>query len=270
MRTLHYDQIYNENCLELMAEMTPHSVDVVLTSPPYNTNKKCSTTTNTRTVQAEKGIYTYARYDGYNDNLTNEDYCEFIGDCFKNFDKVLKNDGVILWNMSYGNENADALFLSLNKIISLGFTVADILCWKKKSAMPINQSKNKATRICEYVFVICRTSEQKSFHANKRITSLRPTGQKMYECFENFIEAPNNDGVNALNKAAFSTELCTKLLKIYAPENALVYDPFMGTGTTANACIKMGFHFLGSEISKEQCDYANERIKMQQTQVSFL
>lgn len=47
--------------------------------------------------------------------------------------------------------------------------------------------------------------------------------------FFNFIEAKNNDG-SCPYKATYSTELCTKLLDIYAPIGSVVYDPFIGTG----------------------------------------
>lgn len=59
-----------------------------------------------------------------------------------------------------------------------------------------------------------------------------------------------------------------QLLKIYCNSEAkrVVYDPFMGTVTTAAACIRYDagenkIEYFGSEISKEQCDYADERIK---------
>jgi DNA modification methylase len=55
--------------------------------------------------------------------------------------------------------------------------------------------------------------------------------------------------------------LVKKLLEIYAPKNAVVYDPFMGSGTTAVACKEMGLHWIGSEISKNQCEWADKRLK---------
>ena len=64
-----------------------------------------------------------------------------------------------------------------------------------------------------------------------------------------------------MNKATFSTELVRKLLKIYAKKNSVIYDPFMGTGTTALACIIDEHKYIGSEISKKQCLYAEKRIK---------
>lgn len=255
--------IYNMNCLELMQQMDSACSDVILTSPPYNTNKKGSANVTTNTVPTKQGEFTYARYDGYNDNLTNDEYCDFIEDCFKGFDRVLRPNGVILWNASYGNENANAMFLALNRIIQTGFTIADVITWKKKSALPDNQSPNKATRICEFVYVIVRSTEYKTFRTNKKVSSTRPTGQKMYSPFYNFIEAPNNDGKNDLNKATFSTKLVSHLLELYAPNDkeTVVFDPFIGTGTAAVGAIKLGMQYIGSEISAAQVNYSNERIK---------
>ena len=118
--------------------------------------------------------------------------------------------------------------------------------------MPNNTSKNKLTRIVEHVFVFCRKDEFKTFEANKKVKSIRKTGQKMYENVYNFIEAKNNDKVSKLNKATYSTELILKLMDIYCKDESLIYDPFSGTCTTQNACIIRGFSSIGSEISENQ------------------
>ena len=49
---------------------------------------------------------------------------------------------------------------------------------------------------------------------------------------------------------------------MYAPygKDTVVYDSFMGTGTTAVACKVLGMNCYGSELSKAQCDFANSRI----------
>ena len=140
------------------------------------------------------------------------------------------------------------------------FTLADIIVWKKKSATPNNVSHNKMTRIIEYVYVFCRKDEFHTFNCNKRELSKRDTGQSIYENVFNFINAKNNDNSTDLNKATFSTELVRKLNNTYAKPNSVIYDPFMGTGTTAIACLVDGHKYIGSEISKEQCDYAEKRI----------
>lgn len=55
-------------------------------------------------------------------------------------------------------------------------------------------------------------------------------------------------------------------MDIYAGDEFTVYDPFMGTGTTAIACINKRLPYVGSEISKRYVMYANERIKQQNKQ----
>ena len=140
------------------------------------------------------------------------------------------------------------------------FTLADIIVWKKQTATPNNVSHNKMTRIVEYIYVFCRKDEFYTFNCNKKKLKERDTGQAIYENIFNFITAKNNDGSTDLNKATFSTELVRKLLLLYTKENDLVYDSFMGTGTTAKACIIEKRSYLGSELSKEQCDYANKRL----------
>ena len=50
-------------------------------------------------------------------------------------------------------------------------------------------------------------------------------------------------------------------MNVYTQEGDIIYDPFMGTGTTGLACKLSKRQFIGSEISKSQVDYSNERIK---------
>jgi DNA modification methylase len=261
--------IYNENCLATLERMEEkNGFDFIITSPPYNTNVKANAKRNVLTAKVKEKCYTYARYDGYDDSRTNEEYCEFIANLFKKIDEKMKPNGCVLWNASYGNENADALFLSLATIINKGFSIADVISWKKTCAMPNTSSSNKATRICEFVFVICRNYELKTFRSNKKESGRRADGQMMYIPFTNFIEAKNNDGSNPYNKATFSIEFVQKLLNLYVG-GGIVYDPFMGTGTTAVACKKMGINYIGSELSQNQVQYALKRIKEECCQLSL-
>ena len=234
--------------------------DVILTSPFYNTNKKAG---KNRTLEnATSSGYAYVRYDTHVDNMTDDEYCDFTVRLFNAFDEVLKKNGVVLYNLSYGAENTEGMFRAVNDIITkTPFTIADVICWKKKSAFPNSVSPNRLTRIFEFVFVFCRESEKATFNMNKKITSIRKSGQKAYENIYNFVEARNNDGYCPYNKATYSSELCEKLLKLYAPTGGLVYDPFIGSGTTAVACKKLGLHYIGSEISEKQVEWANQRLE---------
>lgn len=253
------NKIYNEdNLVTMETHIDANSVDVILTSPPYNTSRKQSQTSksnNTRLKNLE------IRYDVFNEDMTNDEYIEWTVNIFNHFDKILKKNGCVLYNISYGSENVECMFRAVNDIVTrTNFTMADCIIWKKKSATPNNRSANKLTRITEFVFVFCRDDEFGTFITNKKVKSVMETGQNNYENIFNFIEAANNDGANPLNKATYSTELCTKLLKIYARPGSLVYDPFMGTGTTAVAATQLGLNYIGSEISPKQTEYANGRL----------
>ena len=245
--------------LDRMAEIGI-KIDGVITSPFYNTNRE------KKPLKEIEGKYFHLnyrrRYDEFNDMMTEEEYISFTINLFNKIDKVLINNGCILYNMSYGTENTDLMYKTIFNIIDkTPFTVVDTISWKKKNALPNSVSPNRLTRICEFVYVIVRKSEIKSFNANKEISSIRANGQKMYKNYQNFIEAKNNDGSCNLNKATYSSELVTKLIDIYFKENSIIYDPFMGTGTTAVGCLIKRCRYIGSEISLKQVEYAISRIK---------
>ena len=255
-------KIYNEDCFETMEKTQDKQFDIILTSPFYNTNRKAGKNLTLKSSKANEDFYSHVRYDKHVDNLTDAEYCEFTARLFNTFDRVLNTNGVVLYNLNYGAENTEGMFRAINTIITeTPFTVADVIVWKKKAAVPNNCSPNRLTRIWEFVFVFCRKKESRTFLCNKKIKSRRATGQASYENKFNFIEAKNNDGSCSLNKATFSTEFCEKLFDLYVVKpDTFVYDPFIGSGTTAVACLKRGLHCVGSEISAAQCEYANERI----------
>jgi site-specific DNA-methyltransferase (adenine-specific) len=251
MNNFEMNKIYCESNLETMAKMPNNLIDLVLTSPPYNIFN---------TKAKDRG------YDYYEDNKTDNEYIEWTIDLFNEFNRVLKQNGVVIYNMGYGTENPNLMNLTVSSVIqNTNFTLADIIVWKKTTAMPNSPSKNRLTRICEFVYIFCRKDELYSFNANKEIVK-KSDKANFYESINNFIEAPNNDESNDLNKATFSTKFVRKLFKIYAKQNSVVYDPFMGTGTTAKACIIDNHFYIGSELSKSQVEYANKRIEPYLTQ----
>lgn len=241
------NRIYNENCEKTLKRINENCIDGVVTSPPYNIIRPSST---------DRG------YDVYKDGMSNDEYIDFTLRIFNEFDRVIKKNGVVIYNMSYGAENTEVMSLTVADIIrKTSFTLADIIVWKKDCATPNNVSHNRLTRIVEFVYVFCRKGELMTFKANKNILSVSSTGQKIFENAFNFIMARNNDGSTDLNKATYSTELVTKLLKMYIAKDSVVYDPFMGTGTTAVSLINHRCGYIGSELSEEQCKYAESRIK---------
>lgn len=257
------NKIYNEKCSKTLKRMIEdgQKIDLILTSPPYNNSRVAG-----KGKALDRALKEHeSRYDVHVDAMTSEQYIKGITSLFNMFDKVLIKNGVVLWNVSYGNdsssENQGQIWLSIADILQNSpFTVADRIIWKKASALPNNTSSNKLTRIVEDIFVFVRKSEIKSFNAYKEVAKTRDNGQQYYKNYFNFIEAKNNDGACPYNKATYSSDMCLKLFDIYAKEGMLCYDPFMGSGTTAVACKKYGMKYIGSEISENQIKFAEERL----------
>ena len=239
--------IHNEDCLITMNNLDKNSIDVILTSPPYNMTER-------------KDSYN-GRYDVYEDKKTENEYLEWTDKIFNSYDRILKNNGVIIYNFSYSHENPFMPYAVVNSIHkNTVFTVADTLFWKKDTALPLSTSPTKLTRYVEFVFIFVRKNELYTFTTNKKVKSINEkTGQNFYEIYPNIIDAKNNDKATDLNKATFSSEFVRKCLRIYAKENSIIYDSFMGTGTTAEACIIEKMNFIGSELSKNQVEYAKKR-----------
>lgn len=134
-------KLYNGDCIKYMQRMVDENikVDKIITSPPYNIIRPNS---------SDRG------YDIYKDGMSNEEYCDWIVEIFKLYDKILNKNGCIMFNLSYGTENTTIMNEVVYNILKrTNFTLADIIVWKKKSATPNNVSSNKMTRICEYIYI---------------------------------------------------------------------------------------------------------------------
>lgn len=250
------NKIYNEDCFDTMKRMVEdgQKVDIILTSPPY-----CTPNDDARKYTDYKFNNYQVHYDVFEGFENPESYRDWSIKLFNNYNQILQKDGVILYNISYTAKTPDLVYLVISDIIcNTEFTVADCISWKKNSALPQNQNPNRLTRVCEFVFVLCRKAELKTFKTNKQ-----KNGTK-YTTFFNYVEAPNNDimdiSINKLNGATFSSSFVLQLLNIYAKKDGIVYDSFMGTGTTAVACKSYGCNYIGSELSEAQVEFANKRL----------
>ncbi len=244
------NQIFNEDNTITMGNISDGSISGVITSPPYNiTGKRKDTYYN----------------NGYSDKdgLPEEEYLEVRLREFKEFSRIMEDTGVICYNLSYHNENPILPTLLMTKIHQeTDLTLADMITWKKSTALPFQTSPTKLSRICEQVYVIVKKKHLHDFKTNKKISKVNSkTGQKFYKNYVNLVEAKNNDGIKTKLKATYSEDLVTKLINIYFPEGSLIYDPFMGIGTTAKACIKTKRRFIGSELDKEHFETSQKQIK---------
>lgn len=241
--------IYNENCLETFNRIDNQSINGIITSPPYNINTKRS-----------DNYYNngYSELDG----LSEEEYLEIRTNEFKEFSRIIKDDGVICYNISYSKDNPILPTLLISKVHNeTDLTISDIICWKKNTSLPFQSSSNKLSRITELIYIFVKKKSLHTFKSNKEISKINEkTGQKFYKHYTNYIEAKNNDGIKCQLKASFSQDLVDQLINIYFPKESLIYDPFSGIGTTQLSCIRNGCNYIGSEITKEHYTIAMKRI----------
>lgn len=243
------NKFFNENNLDTMKKMMDKSISGIITSPPYNITTK------------RKDVY----YDnGYSDkdNLSENEYLEIRTNEFKEFSRIIEDKGVICYNISYHKENPILPTLLVSKIHNeTDLTIADIITWKKSTAIPFQTSPTKLSRVCELVYVFVKKNHLHDFKTNKEVSKVnKKTGQSFYKNYTNLIEAKNNDGIKCKLKASFSEDFVNKLIDIYFPIGSVIYDPFMGIGTTARSCKKSSRNYIGSELDKEHFDLSNSLI----------
>jgi site-specific DNA-methyltransferase (adenine-specific) len=137
------DIFLNEDCLTTMEKLTANTINCVLTSPPYNMTKR-------------KGGYAdkQPRYDSYTDWKSEEEYNEWTSNIFNHLDKIIVENGVVLYNFSYSIENPWLPYTMIASIIqNTPFTVVDTIVWKKSNSIPHPASYNRLNRIIEFVYV---------------------------------------------------------------------------------------------------------------------
>lgn len=243
------NKIYNENCSETMSKMPDNFLNGVICSPPYNICSK------------RKDLY---YNNGYNDidGLSEDEYLEVRTKEFKEFSRIIKDDGVICYNISYASENPILPTLLVSKIHNeTDLTIADIISWKKPNSIPFQTSSTKLSRITELIYIFVKKDKINSFKTNKEVSKINEkTGQKFFKNYINYIEARNNDGFICKLKASYSQDLVDQLINIYFPQESIIYDPFSGIGTTQLSCIKNGLNYIGSELDKEHYEIAISRI----------
>jgi len=249
---------YNESNLETMAKMPDCFVDLTLTSPPYD---------NLRT------------YNGY--SFTFEEIA-------KELFRVTKQGGVVVWIVgdSHDKKGSETLtsFKQALYFKEIGFNVHDTMIYQKNSYPfpPVNRYYQQF----EYMFVLskgkpskCNIQTQKTVwkkNANEIATTRQKDGTTKAMKYEKGKKDRKMDNVWLCNTgymrttkdkyayehpAMFPEELCERHILSWSNENDLVYDPFMGSGTTAKMSILNNRNWIGSEISSEYCNIIEERVK---------
>ena len=231
------DRIYQGDCLALLPRIPDLSMDMVLTDPPYSSGGLVSSSRARPT--GEKYIVTgtkLVRPDFLGDNRDQRSFliwCTlWMAQCYR----VLKDGGLILCFTDWRQ-----LPTITDAIQVAGFIWRGVFVWDKTEAA--RPDKGRFRHQCEYVVYASKGAFRKSSET----------------CFPGVFRKAVN-GREKLHQAGKPIELIEELLRI-APQEALVLDPFMGSGTTAAACLKTGRHFLGFELSAEYYEIARKRLE---------
>ena len=245
--SLEVNKIHKGDTVETMKKIDDKSVQLVMTSPPYLAS-----------IRDDNHKYPGAK-DIIKDNQTVEEYIEWSVDIFKEYERVLADDGVVAYNMSYTTFNPMLPYMVIEEVRKqTGFEIADTCVWKKKNCVPLSGHPNRMTRICEFVYIFVKEDRLNDFKANKEVTSISRTGQRYFKIYNNFIETKNNDGKVDGHDATFSSDFARYFIDLYSAEGDLVLDNFMGTGTTAIAAIGLDRDFLGIDLIDDYIKVAND------------
>ena len=238
--------IYCGETVETMKKIKNNSINLILTSPPYLAS-----------IRKDNHKYPGAS-DQIKDNQSVKDYLIWIVENFIQYERILKEDGVLAFNFSYTTFNPSLPYDLINEVFkNTGFRIYETIAWKKKSAMPVSGHPNRITRIVEMVYIFAKTP---NFSANKKVSSISKTGQKYFNNYYNFLEAKNNDGKVEGHEATFSTEFAKFFIDLYSKEGDIVLDNFSGTGTTSYAASKMNRRYIGIDLVEKYCEHAKKRI----------
>lgn len=225
------NKVYNENCLDTMSRMADKSIDLVIADPPYEiVSGGGGGCFGVEQRDYHKGVKSLS--DGFENKILDE--CKRVLKIFNCYffcskDQVLQ---ILLW----AKEN------NMN---------TDILCYHKLN--PIPTTNNKYLSDTEYIIFM---REQGAYlggdYASKKKYFLQNNSKSEFE----------HPTVKPLN-------IIRTLVTNSSKEGGIVYDPFMGSGTTAIAAITEKRNYIGSEISKEYFKVLTERINNKLSQQSL-
>lgn len=238
--------IYNEDCLVTLSRMEDNSIDLIVTSPPYNKNFYATSSGKSASWSAMRGRQ--IPYDEYSDSMKPQDYenwqKKIISECIR----VLKPSGSLFYN------HKDILVGGgiVSPSYVYDFNVHQQIIWDRGRTPALDQ--HYFFPITEYIYWIVKDKKEFFFDKNKSV-------------FKHTIWRMNPD--KNPHPAPFPYIMAANIINCCSKEGDIVYDPFMGSGTTALASLKLGRQYIGSEISEKYVSMANEKIKIEKSQLTL-
>jgi site-specific DNA-methyltransferase (adenine-specific)/modification methylase len=235
------DIIYNEDCIETMAKMPDKFIDLVVTSPPYNMRTRIR---NGKYTTREKSEHFSKKYKHFDDALSINNFYEFHS---KVLNELLRISKIVCYNFQIVTGSKEAFF----KIIGdFNKDIKDIIIWDKGTGQPAMHGM--VLNSC-YEMILILEDDKK---AGRVIQNSKFKRGEM----NNILRIGRGKKVCDIHGAIFPEQLPFQLINAFSEKEQLIYDPFMGSGTTGLVAKKLGRNYIGSEISLEYCKIAMERI----------
>ncbi|MCK9370957.1 site-specific DNA-methyltransferase [Candidatus Dojkabacteria bacterium] len=221
--------IIQGDCLDVMKDIPDKSIDMILTSPPYNLGNTHHT----------GGI----RHKAYDDNMLEQDYQKWQIAVLKECHRILKDTGSLIYN--HKNRIKDGVQITPYEwILKTPFIVKQEIVWFNRSQ---NFDKIRFYPMTERVYWLAKSPKTKLFNAINH-----------HDLFD--TKEWKAVGTKGEHTRAFPEKMVEDILKCF-PDAEVVLDPFAGSGTTGVACKKLGRNFILIEKEPEYVKIAQDRIK---------
>ena len=231
------DKMICGDCLEVMKQIPDNSVDLVITSPPYNLKNS----TGNGMKDGRGGKWANAAlingYSHHNDCMPHDEYAKWQKKCLKEMYRVINATGAIMYNHKWRVQGG---LLQNRQDIIEDFPVRQIIIWRRKGGINFNPGYFLPTY--EVIYLIPKPKFKLAKKANA------------YGDVWEFAQEMKNK-----HPAPFPAALIERCVS--STNAKIILDPFMGSGTTAVVAKGLKRNFIGIDISPEYCKMAEERLK---------
>jgi len=239
---IEYNKVFNESCIDTMSRMKDNSIDLVITSPPYNMNlrirngKYCSR-------QIVKEFST--KYSDFDDNLPIEVFYKLHSKIISELIRVSK---ITFYNIQIVTGSKRAFFKIIGEYSDF---LKEIIVWNKGYAQPAMAS-NVLNRQSELILV---------FEKENAISRQFSKCNFQRGTLSDVWDIKRGRKIDDNHSAVFPEKLVETVITNFTDENDIIYDPFMGTGTTAYVSSLLNRNWIGSEINQKYCEVIMDRVK---------
>jgi site-specific DNA-methyltransferase (adenine-specific) len=223
--------------LDVMKSMPSESVDLIVTSPPYNLKNSTGNGMKDGRGGKWKNAALVKGYSHHDDNMPHDKYVEWQRSCLREMMRLLKNNGAIFYNHKWRVQ--DGRLQDRQDIVG-EFPVRQIIIWRRKGGINFNAGYFLPTY--EVIYLITKPK-----------FVLAPKANAVGDVWE-FVQEMNNS-----HPAPFPIALAQRCIE--STHAQIILDPFMGSGTTAVAAKRLGRNYIGIDLSPEYCKQAEDRIK---------